>query len=291
MSTQVILLGTGTPNACPDASGPAVAVIVNGQPYLIDCGPGVIRQATAAYRKGIKSLSPHLLNTLFVTHLHSDHTAGMADFILTPWVLERNEKMKIYGPKGISHMYHCIIDAYQADIDFRIHGFEKANEIGYQADIYDVSDGCVYEDENVKVEAFEVSHGTLECYGYKLITPDKTIVISGDTCPLDKMSQIAKNADILIHEVFYAEGLKQRTAKWQKYHASVHTSSYDLAKIALEARPQLLVTYHRIYHMDLYDDSLDVASEVHRREDAILKEIQSLYDGPVVNGHDLDIFE
>ena len=48
MSEQVILLGTGTPNACPDASGSTVAIVINDKPYLIDCGPGVIRQATAA---------------------------------------------------------------------------------------------------------------------------------------------------------------------------------------------------------------------------------------------------
>jgi len=289
MSTQVILLGTGTPNACPDASGPAVAIVVNGKPYLIDCGPGVIRQATAAYRKGVKSLTPSLLKTLFITHLHSDHTAGLADFILTPWVLERQEKMEIYGPQGVQHMYDCLIDAYQEDIHFRIDGFEKANGIGYLADIYEVKDGYIYQDDYVKVEAFTVSHGTLECYGYKFYTPDKTIVISGDTCPLEKMENIAKNVDILIHEVFYAEGLKQRTPQWQKYHSTVHTSSYDLAQIAEKAKPKLLVTYHRIYHMDLYNDNIDVAKEVKKREQAILGEIQSLYDGIVMNGHDLDI--
>lgn len=291
MTIQIILLGTGTPNACPDASGPATAIVVNGKPYLIDCGAGVIRQATKMYRKGFKSLSPHLFNTLFITHLHSDHTSGFADFILTPWVLERKNKMQIYGPKGTQKMYDHIIKAYQEDIDFRIHGFEKANEIGYQADIHPVEEGFIYEDENVKVEAFTVQHGTLECYGYKFYIGDKTIVISGDTCPLEKMKSIAKDADILIHEVFYSEGLKERTEKWQKYHRSVHTSSYALADIAKTAKPKLLVTYHRIYHFDMFDDHLDIDHIVKVREEAILKEIKSCYDGKVINGHDGDVYE
>ena len=138
--------------------------------------------------------------------MHSDHTAGFADFILTPWVLERNEKMSIFGPTGIQHMYDCLVDAYEEDIRFRIDGFEKANQLGYLADIHEIHNSYIYQDENVKVEAFVASHGTLECYGYKFYTLDRTIVISGDTCPLEKMKEIAKDADLLIHEVCYAEG-------------------------------------------------------------------------------------
>ena len=48
MATQLILLGTGTPNACPNASGPASAVVVDGKAYLVDFGPGVVRQAPKA---------------------------------------------------------------------------------------------------------------------------------------------------------------------------------------------------------------------------------------------------
>ena len=40
--TRVVLLGTGTPSAEPDRSGPAVAVVVGGQAYLVDFGPGVV---------------------------------------------------------------------------------------------------------------------------------------------------------------------------------------------------------------------------------------------------------
>ena len=87
--SQLILLGTGTPNADPDRSGPAVAVIVNQTPYLVDFGPGVVRRAAAAYEQGVEGLEICRLNRAFVTHLHSDHTAGYPDLILTPWVLGR----------------------------------------------------------------------------------------------------------------------------------------------------------------------------------------------------------
>ena len=88
--TQVVLLGTGNPPADPDRSGPATAVVVNGTPYLVDFGAGVVRRAkSAAVDRGIAALEPVNLRVAFVTHLHSDHTVGYADLILTPWVIGR----------------------------------------------------------------------------------------------------------------------------------------------------------------------------------------------------------
>lgn len=125
-----------------------------------------------------------------------------------------------------------ILQAYETDIDFRIHGFEKANESGYRVEVTEIESGIVYRDDLVTVEAFPVSHGTLECYGYKFTTPNATIVITGDTAPLDLVAEKSKGCDILLHEVEYAAGISCREPKWQKYHREVHTLSTDLAGVA-----------------------------------------------------------
>ena len=292
METKLVLLGTGTPNACPNASGPASAVVVGDRAYLVDFGPGVVRQACKAYYNGIDALRPDLLCRAFCTHLHTDHTAGYPDLIFTPWVLERPEPLQVFGPKGLRHMTDCILDAYCVDIDFRLHGFERANEWGYKTLVTEIEEpGVIYRDDRVQVEAFPVSHGTLESYAYKFTTEDKVIVISGDTAPLEIMAEKAKGCDILLHEVEYAAGITAREPKWQKYHREVHTLSTDLAEVAKAARPGLLVTYHRIYHMNCLDNTKDLDAEMAWRCEAILKEIADAgYDGPVVNGHDLDVF-
>src|SRR5688572_8209265 len=89
-STQVVLLGTGTPPADPDRSGAATAIVVNGTSYLVDFGAGVVRRAkSAVVERGIAALDPVKLRVVFLTHLHSDHTVGYPDLILTPWVLGR----------------------------------------------------------------------------------------------------------------------------------------------------------------------------------------------------------
>src|ERR1700723_2707427 len=82
---QVVMLGTGTPIIDPARSGPSLAVVVNGTAYLVDAGPGVVRRAKEASEKDkIPALEPARLHYLFLTHLHSDHTAGLPDLMLIP---------------------------------------------------------------------------------------------------------------------------------------------------------------------------------------------------------------
>ena len=109
--TQVVLLGTGTPTPDPDRSGPATAIVVNGTPYLIDFGPGVVRRVAAAQR-GVQGLSVVDLKVVFLTHLHSDHTVGYPDLILTPWAIGRAHALEVYGPKGLARMTGHILEAY-----------------------------------------------------------------------------------------------------------------------------------------------------------------------------------
>ncbi len=292
MKMQLVLLGTGTPNACPWASGPASAVVVGDRSYLVDFGPGVVRQAAKAYAAGCDALRPDRLQIAFCTHLHSDHTGGYSDLIFTPWVLERPTKLQVYGPKGLQHMTDHIHAAYAVDIDFRINGFEKANADGYLVDVHEISGGIVYQDDRVTVEAIPTQHGTLESYAYKFTSESGSIVISGDTAPLELLAEKAAGCDILLHEVEYTAGVSARLPKWQKYHREVHTFSTDLAAIAQKAQPKLLVTYHRIYHMDIHDNTKNIPREIARRDEAILRELrQAGYEGHMVHGYDLRVFD
>jgi ribonuclease BN (tRNA processing enzyme) len=118
-TTRIVLLGTGTPSPDPDRSGPATAIVVNGAPYLIDFGPGVVRRIAAAAQKGVAGLSVVTVKHAFVTHLHSDHTAGYPDLILTPWSVGRTHALEVYGPRGLSKMTRHILEAYAEDIRIR----------------------------------------------------------------------------------------------------------------------------------------------------------------------------
>ena len=275
--TQIVLLGTGTPIVDPDRSGPAVAIVVNDTPYLVDFGPGVVRRAAAAYRKGIKGLAMPKLTRAFVTHLHSDHTVGYPDLIFTPWVADRAEPLVVYGPKGIKAMTSHILRAYREDIEMRVNGLEHAKRIGSEVQAHEITPGIIYRDRNVTVKAFLVKHGSWrEAYGYRFETPDKTIVISGDTSPAESVVTNCNGCDVLIHEVYSQAGFLKRPPAWQDYHSQFHTSSLQLAELASRAGPKLLILYHQLF----WDQT----------EEQLLSEIRKVYRGQVVSGHDLDVY-
>ena len=276
MTTNLILLGTGTPNLLPEKYQSGYVVVVDDRSYVVDCGGGVMQRLSQAYeRYQLDALAMPNLTRLFLTHLHPDHAAGLADFMIAPWVLGRSDTVMIYGAKGTQAMVNHLLVAYEIGIGEHRDGLAPIdNPLDMRAT--EIQAGQVYQDEKVTVEAFAVSHGGLEAYGYKFVTPDKTIVISGDTCPQETLIEKATGCDILVHEVYSAEQFKTRPDAWQKYHSTVHTSAVELAEIANKAQPKLLILTHQLY-WGATDESL-------------LWEVTSRYTGNVVSGSDLDIF-
>jgi ribonuclease BN (tRNA processing enzyme) len=247
--TALVMLGTGTPNADPDRSGPALAVVRGGRSYLVDAGPGVVRRAAAAAALHADSaLQPRNLRTLFLTHLHSDHTVGLPDLILSAWTLERDVPLEVYGPPGTQAMVDHLLAAYAADIRNRIDGLEPANPTGYQVRVHEIAPGKVFEDGNVTVTAFAVPHGDWEvAFGYRFQSIDRSIVISGDTRASDAVVEACRGCDLLVHEVYSAERFRTRPPAWQAYHAKAHTSTTELADVARRAAPKQLLLYHQLF--------------------------------------------
>ena len=181
VTTKVVLLGTGTPSPVPDHSGPATAIVVGDRAYLVDFGPGVVRRAAAAAARDTSALEPTNLTIAFLTHLHSDHTAGYPDLIFTPWVVGRKE-LNVYGPEGLEEMTKHVLEAWRQDIEIRTKGLERKPPLVVHA--HDVNPGVVYKDEKVTVTAFQVAHGEWpHAFGYRFDTPGRSVVISGDTSP------------------------------------------------------------------------------------------------------------
>jgi len=275
--TQVVLLGTGTPNAEPDRYGSSVAVVVNGEPYLVDAGAGVVHRANEAFLNGVDGLAPNTLSTLFLTHLHSDHTVGLPDLILSPWVLGRENPLKVLGPGGPQEVLDHLSKAFERDVDIRINGLEPANTSGYRVESQDVEPGPVYQDQNVRVTAFLVPHGDWpQAFGYRIETPDRTIVVSGDTSPTESVVENCRGCDILIHEVYSQAGWEGRTPEWQRYHRAFHTSAPDLGELASRANPKVLILTHELLWGTTPEE--------------LVAEVQSTFSGFVVYGQDLQVF-
>jgi ribonuclease BN (tRNA processing enzyme) len=284
--TRIVLLGTGTPSPDPDRSGPATAIVVNGTPYLIDFGPGVVRRIAAAAQKGVAGLTVLNIKHVFLTHLHSDHTAGYPDLILTPWSVGRTHALEVYGPRGLSNMTRHVLEAYADDI--RIRRLDKKalgrpNEAdGYKVNAREIAPGVVYQDSNVKVTAFLVKHGDVpNAFGYRFDTPDRSIVISGDAGPSQTVIDHCNGCDVLIHEAYSLMTYNEVPRPYQEYREKHHTSSRELAELATKARPGLLILYHRANPGGVGRPN---------PESVLLEELRTHYAGKVVTGHDLEVF-
>jgi ribonuclease BN (tRNA processing enzyme) len=273
-STIVVLLGTGTPFPDPAASGPATAIVVGPRVFLVDAGPGVERQLSAAH------LTISGPEATFITHLHSDHTLGYPDLILTSWVMGRRQPLVVFGPPGLQHMTDELLAAYAEDIQIRTEGLEHETRDGYRVNVHEIHPGVVYDSAGVRVTAIAVPHGSWRwAFGYRFDTPGRTVVVSGDTRPSEALTEAARGADVLVHEVYPASTVRPESRPggqdWPRYMRAFHTSDSELGALAARAKPKLLVLSH-IVRAGASDSTLIAGVRV------------GGYTGRVVVGHDLE---
>ncbi len=273
-STIVVMLGTGTPRPTPEAMGPATAIVVGPRVFLVDAGDGVERRLAAA------RLPVTGVTALFITHLHSDHVLGLADLIFTSWVVGRTRPFPAYGPAGLQRMTEHLYAAFEEDIRVRTEGLERESADGYRITVHETGPGVVYDSGGVKVTAFLVEHGQWpQAFGYRFDTPDRSIVLSGDTRPSEALVRMASGVDVLIHEVQPSDSSsppgRRTAAEWAAYVRAYHTTAVQLGELAARARPGLLIVSH---------DGRRVPRE------QILADIRRAYTGPVVLAEDLQRF-
>lgn len=275
-ATAVVMLGTGMPRPDPECFGPATAVVYDGRVFLFDAGAGVMRRMAAA---GLSIRGPE---AVFITHLHSDHTLGYPDLILTTWVMGRRTALQAYGPVGLKKMTRHILAAWDEDIHVRIEGLEQQTTSGYKVAVHEFDAGVVYEKDGVRVTAIPVLHGCWkQAFGFRIDTPDRSIVISGDTVPTNTILEASRGVDVLVHEVYpqsqVAPELRIGGNTWPSYMRDFHTSDFELGAIAAQAQPKLLVLHHIVRHE--VDD------------EALLASIRDAgFAGDVVVARDLDRF-
>jgi ribonuclease BN (tRNA processing enzyme) len=295
--TRVVLLGTGTPVPDPDRSGPATAIVVGDSAYLVDFGPGVVRRAEAAVLdRGITALEPSNLKVAFVTHLHSDHTAGYTDLIFTGWTAGRSTPLEVYGPAGLSSMTEHILQAYRIDIETRINpeGNQRPIAEGWRVNAHEIKPGVIYKDANVTVTAFATRHA-MESYGYRFETPDRTIVISGDTGPTDETIKACNGCDVLIHDAQLLELYAKMPERMHSFVTKYHTTTEQLADLATKAKPKLLVVYHTVSFRPgitapKFLSAMNSAASVRSTPELLQEELGSRYAGQFVIGRDLDVY-
>ncbi len=256
--TKLYLLGT---QAGPSVGGPrhqtCYAVVVGKDVYVVDCGYGATEQLV---RAGLKL--PDVRN-IYITHIHPDHISDMSSLIYFSWYAGKESTLGIYGPPPIKQITGNYLNALKPSIDVWL------DDIGHKplepVEVHEFSaGGVVMEDENVRVSCCLVNHPpVVPALGYRFDTPDRSIVFSGDTTPMESLAQLAKGADILVHEAIYTDAMRPRAGpdgrpggettgssiagdaqKLFDHVVHSHTTPEDAGRIAQEAGIKTLVFAH-----------------------------------------------
>ena len=245
-TSRLILLGTaGGPRPRKTRSAPAQVIVVDGTAYVVDCGDGVARQLVLA---GIPLAN---VRHVFLTHQHSDHNADYGNLLLLAWTAGLRTRVDAWGPPPLEQMTKHFMEMNSYDIATRI---KDEGRIPLQplVHVHELrKGGVVLQDENVRVRATLVDHPpVVPAFGYRFDAEDRSIVISGDTRPSDNLIELAKGADILVHDAFYAPAIDRLVAgvpnapDLKRSILSHHTTAEDAGRVANAAGVKTLVLSH-----------------------------------------------
>jgi ribonuclease BN (tRNA processing enzyme) len=260
--TRVITLGTvaGPPPRAPRAQSSNL-LIVNGAVYVVDAGDGAARRIAKA------GINVRDIGIIFLTHLHDDHTAGLGTLMSVAWDNQRTQPINVYGPPRTEDLVKAAVQYFSISAEIRIADGGRSVPISQVFFGHDVRPGMIYQDANVKVTAAETTHfefhtglaaGKHKSYAYRFETPDRVVVFTGDTGPNDALTNLAKDADLLVSEANSAEERMQlliNSGQWQamtpaeqagikRQMTQGHLSTEDVGKMAAQARVKTVVLTH-----------------------------------------------
>lgn len=278
--TRVITLGTlGGPTPRAHRAQSSNLLIINGAFYVVDAGDGVARRLAKA------GVNLRDIGTIFITHHHDDHTAGLGTLLSLAWDQNRTKPINVYGPPQTEALVRAAVQYYSISAEIRIADGGRSIPLARVFFGHDVGPGMIYQDDNIRVSAVENTHfafhkgaaaGKHRSYAYRFETPDRVVVFTGDTGPSDAVTELAKGADLLVTSTASFEERMQRmmaSGQWQAMSPSEqegikrqatqgHMTLEDIGTMAARANVKTLVLSHLSARSDGSDDYTPWATEV-----------------------------
>lgn len=290
--TRLITLGTsGGPPPRAHRAQSCNLLTVNGTHYIVDAGDGVARRLAKA------GVNVREIGTIFITHHHDDHIAGLGTLLSVAWDQNRTKPIHVYGPPRTTELVTAAIQYFTISAEIRIADGGRSMPIAEVFFSHDVGTGVVYQDVNIKVTAVENSHfafhegsaaGKHKSYAYRFETPDRVIVFTGDTGASDAVTELAKDADLLVSEASSCRERMQEMAddgRWQAMSPAEqagivrqmtrgHMTLDEIGTMAARANVKTVVLSHLTHKRD--GDYEPWAEEVKKH-----------FSGPVIVAKDL----
>jgi len=261
--TQLVLLGTqGGPGITANRTQASNAVIVDGRPYLVDCGYGALKSAVQA------GLTLGAISNVFITHLHDDHTADIAAFLALKWTASQNPgEATIHGPYGTSAMVDAAIAFSRGNVEIRKIDEGRTVEprtIFHGRDLAAPKITEVFKDDRVSVQAVENAHfpdrakAKMEyrSFAYRFNTATRSIVFSGDTAYSENLIELARGADVFVCEVLGTANGQNAPARGAvpadnnvesiaRHVRETHSTPEEVGKMAAAAKVKTVVLSHQ----------------------------------------------
>ena len=276
---KLTFLGTGAPRPSSKRYGPSILLEAGETKLLVDAGPGMRQRIFQA--GGFELLTD--IDTVLITHLHFDHTIELPNLWLTGWLFGRKKNMKVYGPEGTEEFMNHFEQAFDWDLRYRY--LTNVHVEGSDLITTDIEPGVFYNQNGIKITAFDVAHLPLDpeteellglegaTFGYRVDYKGRSVVFSGDTrsLPGSKIIEISKGVDVLIHETQIPYPGDSKEAKLANVSMIVHSSPEQVAYVFNETRPRLGIYHHiippettrdELLGMTDYDGRMEVAEDL-----------------------------
>ena len=263
--TRLVMLGTrGGPGVSLDRSETASAVVVDGVPYLVDCGYGTMRALVAS------GLGFQPVSTVFITHLHDDHTADLAAMLAHQWTGSKAVPTHVYGPYATARTIEGAIAFFRANVEIRMVDEGRTVEpetlfFGHDLDVGN-EPVRVFADERVVVTAATNTHFPERfvarmqhrSLGYRFETSARSICFSGDTAYSANIVRLARGADVFVCEVLdhasYENNMRRAKEAAEagnpesvfRHVAETHSTPADVGRMAHEAGVKTVVLNHQV---------------------------------------------
>jgi ribonuclease BN (tRNA processing enzyme) len=295
----LVLLGThGGPGIDLARTQTASAVIIDGRPYLIDCGYGTLRQLVASH---VGYLG---LDRVFLTHLHDDHTADLAALLSFQWTNGKSASTDVYGPYGTAQLVQAALQFFRANVRIRMVDEGRTLDPERQFHGHDVPASAqplrIFSDDRVEISAIENAHyppRSIARMPYRSLalrfdSRQRSIAFSGDTAYSPNVVKLARGADVFVCEVVDPSVLEQMRRRARaaaaaghpdnifRHVADTHCSPADVAKMASEAQVKSVVLNHLVFG-PVSPDSIPYPVT------ALIDAVRAGFGGEIILGEDL----